>query len=50
MNKTTILIKRIILAAAFLAAVSNLVGCKNTAHGFGKDVEHTGEKIQQKTE
>ena len=25
-------------------------GCKNTAKGFGKDVENTGEKIQEKTD
>ena len=24
-------------------------GCKNTAHGVGKDVEKVGEKIQEKT-
>lgn len=32
--------------AVFLAVVS--VGC-NTAHGFGKDVEKAGEKIQDKS-
>ena len=31
---------------ALLAIVS--IGC-NTAHGFGKDVERTGEKIQDGT-
>ncbi len=25
-------------------------GCKNTAHGAGKDIENAGEKIQQKTD
>ena len=35
-----------LLASALLAAS---VGC-NTAHGFGKDVERAGEKIQEKTE
>jgi predicted small secreted protein len=25
-------------------------GCKNTAHGVGKDVENVGEKIQEKTD
>jgi predicted small secreted protein len=34
----------VVLASAVLAAT----GC-NTAQGFGKDVEKTGEKIQQKT-
>ena len=24
-------------------------GCKNTAHGAGKDIENMGEKIQEKT-
>jgi predicted small secreted protein len=24
-------------------------GCKNTASGFGKDMENAGEKIQEKT-
>jgi predicted small secreted protein len=26
------------------------IGCKNTAHGFGKDMEEAGEKIQEKTD
>ena len=34
-----------VLMALFLAAAA---GC-NTAHGFGKDVEKTGEKIQDGT-
>ncbi len=34
-------------AAALLAVGS--VGC-NTAHGFGKDMEKAGEKIQQGTD
>ena len=34
------------LIATFLAMVG--VGC-NTAHGFGKDVEKAGEKIQDGT-
>ncbi|MDX2109023.1 MAG: entericidin A/B family lipoprotein [Verrucomicrobiota bacterium] len=36
----------LVVAAAILNFVS--VGC-NTAHGFGKDVERTGEKIQDGT-
>jgi len=24
-----------------------IVGCENTIHGFGKDMEHNGEKIQR---
>ncbi len=41
--------KRIVLllfVAALLGAA--VVGC-NTAHGFGKDVEKAGEKIQEGT-
>ena len=42
-------IKRVVLlllAAVSLAFIG--MGC-NTAHGFGKDVERTGEKIQEGT-
>ncbi len=42
-------IKRIavlLFVAAFITIVST--GC-NTAHGFGRDVERTGEKIQNGT-
>ena len=35
-----------VLAASLLAIAGS--GC-NTAHGFGKDVERTGEKIQDGT-
>jgi predicted small secreted protein len=47
-NQVT-LVQRLVLmflATALLAIVS--VGC-NTAHGFGKDMEETGEKIQEGT-
>ncbi len=27
----------------------SVVGCRNTAHGVGKDVEKVGDKIQEKT-
>ena len=37
----------LLLAAAFLAVAST--GC-NTAHGFGKDMEKAGEKIQEGTQ
>ena len=33
---------------ALFAALSS--GCKNTAHGAGKDIENMGEKIQEKTQ
>ena len=36
----------LLLAAAILAFAG--IGC-NTAHGFGKDVERAGEKIQDGT-
>jgi len=36
----------LLLATTFLAV--SVVGC-NTAHGFGKDVEKTGEAIQNGT-
>ena len=37
----------VLLAFALLLAMVGM-GC-NTAHGFGKDVERTGEKIQDGT-
>lgn len=48
-NNMTIKIKRIIVllfVTAILAIIN--MGC-NTAHGFGKDMERTGEKIQDGT-
>jgi len=36
-----------VLASALLVLVG--MGCKNTAHGVGKDMEKAGEKIQDKT-
>lgn len=33
----------------FLAGAA-VAGCKNTASGFGKDVENAGEKIQEKVD
>ncbi len=44
MNNTAKSSLLVLLVAGILA----LTGC-NTAHGFGKDVEKTGEKIQEKT-
>lgn len=46
----TTIIKRFILlsfAASLLAVVG--MGC-NTAHGFGKDMERAGDKIQEGTQ
>ena len=37
----------LLIATAFLAFAG--IGCRHTAHGFGKDVEKVGEKIQDKT-
>lgn len=33
-----------------LLVMSGLTACKNTAHGAGEDIEHMGEKIQDKTD
>ena len=47
-NMTTQLKRIVVLlfVGAFLAIINT--GC-NTAHGFGKDVQRTGEKIQDGT-
>jgi predicted small secreted protein len=37
----------IVVLAAFGLAMT---GCRNTANGFGKDMENNGEKIQNKTQ
>lgn len=42
--------KQIILAIAFASVLFTAVGCKNTAHGAGEDIERAGEKIQDKTQ
>jgi predicted small secreted protein len=39
-----------ILTLCLLAAAAAMAGCKNTAEGFGKDVENAGEKIQEKVD
>ena len=36
------------LIASVLLTTS--IGCRNTAKGFGKDVERAGEKIQEKVD
>jgi len=42
--------KRIVLLV-FITALLVIVGMGcNTAHGFGKDMEKAGDKIQEKTE
>ena len=44
------ILKRITIGL-FLTALLPVgaLGCKNTAHGAGKDIENVGEKIQEKT-
>ena len=42
-------LKQLILTLAFLSLLAASFGC-HTAHGFGKDVERAGEKIQDKTQ
>ena len=32
------------------ALLLSTTGCRNTAHGAGKDIEKIGEKIQEKTD
>jgi predicted small secreted protein len=42
-------IRRIAALLLLVGATGILAaGCKNTAKGFGKDMENTGEKIQDK--
>lgn len=38
----------LLFVTTLLAIVST--GCKNTAHGFGRDVEKAGDKIQEKAD
>jgi len=47
MNRLTKRLVVLLSVAALLAIVNT--GC-NTAHGFGKDVERTGEKIKSGTD
>lgn len=46
-NKISVLLAFVFLMA-LVAGVT--VGCKHTAHGAGEDIEHMGEKIQDKTQ
>jgi len=39
-----------ILALSLFLTAAAMTGCKNTAKGFGKDVENAGEKIQDKVD
>jgi predicted small secreted protein len=49
MNRITTLLKKTLIVAALLGMTTAFFGC-HTAHGFGQDVERTGEKIQDKTQ
>ena len=40
----------VVLFCAFALLALTGTGCKNTAHGAGKDIEDIGEKIQEKTD
>jgi predicted small secreted protein len=41
--------KAILLAFLVLSCIGALSGCR-TAHGFGEDMEHAGEKVQEGTQ
>lgn len=43
-------IKPLLCSLVVVVLVGFATGCKNTANGFGKDMEKAGEKIQEKTE
>ena len=43
------LTKVLLLAFSLGLGIAALSGCR-TAHGFGEDMEHAGDKIQQNTE
>ncbi len=40
--------KKVIALFLLMASACVLTAC-NTVHGFGKDVEHLGEKVQEKS-
>jgi predicted small secreted protein len=43
------MMKRFVIVTSALVLLVAGTGCKNTAHGVGKDIENVGEKIQEKT-
>jgi predicted small secreted protein len=45
---TNKILKRTLLTLAMIGIVSTFLGC-HTAHGFGEDVQQTGEKIKEHT-
>jgi predicted small secreted protein len=42
--------KHILISLLIIIGAAGAPGCKNTARGMGKDIERTGEKIQEKTQ
>jgi predicted small secreted protein len=44
------LMKNLIVVALIAAFAVIATGCKNTAKGIGRDMENTGEKIQDKVD
>jgi len=42
-------IKIVLLALALASGIVGFTGCR-TAHGFGEDMEHAGQSIQDKTD
>ena len=42
--------KNLIIVSLIAAFAVIATGCKHTAKGFGKDMENTGEKIQDKVD
>lgn len=40
----------VLLFSLIAISISLLTGCQNTAAGFGKDMQNTGEAIQQSVE
>jgi len=48
LNKSMKTNKAFALVLLVLLSVAAFSGCR-TAHGFGEDMEHAGEKIQDKT-
>ncbi|MDB6129285.1 MAG: hypothetical protein JWM04_392 [Verrucomicrobiales bacterium] len=41
---------KVILSVVLGVILINVAGCRATAHGAGEDMEHAGQKIQEKTE
>ncbi|MBZ0155879.1 MAG: entericidin A/B family lipoprotein [Alphaproteobacteria bacterium] len=44
------MIRKIASVVLVLFALSVMAGCRGTARGVGEDMEHAGEKIQEKAE